>query len=79
MEELDLKEIFNMFWSKKIQIILIVAIFAVIGVTYTMGFVKPVFTSSTKLLLAKSEEQTGSAANSGLTNNELTLIIVSQL
>ena len=52
MEELDLKELFEIFWSKKVQIILIVLIFAVIGVIYTMGFVTPVYTSSTTLVLA---------------------------
>ena len=38
MEELDLKELFSMFWNKKIQIILIIAIFAVIG--YVIATVK---------------------------------------
>ena len=41
MEELDLKELFNIFWHKKIEILLIVLIFGVIGVIYTMGFVYP--------------------------------------
>ena len=30
MEELDLKELFNIFWNKKVQIILIVLIFTLI-------------------------------------------------
>ena len=30
MEELDLKQLFNIFWSKKVQIILIVLIFIVL-------------------------------------------------
>ena len=30
MEEVDLKEMFNMFWTKKVQMILIVLIFVVI-------------------------------------------------
>ena len=38
MEELDLKELFNLFWSKKAAIILIILIFMVIGVIYTIGF-----------------------------------------
>ena len=54
MEELDLKELFEIFWSKKVQIILIILIFAVIGIIYTMGFVTPVYTSSTTLVLATS-------------------------
>ena len=74
MEELDLKELFNIFWSKKVQIILIVLIFMVIGIIYTMGFVSPVYTSETTLLLAGSgdEEQQSSTANS-ITTTDLTL------
>ena len=32
MSELNLKEIFNIFWSRKIQMLIIVAIFVVIGI-----------------------------------------------
>ena len=41
MEEIDLKELVQLFWGKKVQIILIVAIFAVVGFIYTIGFVTP--------------------------------------
>ena len=41
MEEIDLKELVQIFWNKKLQIILIIAIFAVIGFIYTVGFVTP--------------------------------------
>ena len=44
MEELDLKELFMIFWNKKIQIVLIVAIFCVIGIIYTIGFLTPEYT-----------------------------------
>lgn len=54
MEELDLKELFNIFWNKKLQIILIVLIFMVIGVIYTMGFTTPMYSASTTLVLASS-------------------------
>lgn len=54
MEELDLKEILMLFWNKKVKILLIVAIFMLIGIIYTIGFVTPVYTSSTTLLLATS-------------------------
>ena len=59
MEELDLKELVLLFWHRKMTIILILAIFVTIGIIYTMGFVTPVYTSSTTLLLAKSESSTG--------------------
>ena len=71
MEDLDLKELFSMFWNKKIQIILIVAIFAVIGLIYTIGFVTPVYTSSTTLLLATSAQSDGTSNT--ITTTDLTL------
>ena len=52
MEEIDLKELFEIFWHKKLQIILIVLIFMVIGIIYTVGFVTPMYSSSTTLVLA---------------------------
>lgn len=55
MEELDLKELLMLFWNKRIKILLIIGIFMAIGVIYTMGFVTPVYTSSTTLLLAKAD------------------------
>lgn len=57
MEEIDLKELFNMFWSKKIQIILIVLIFIIMGVIYTMIFTTPMYSSSTTLVLASSGDE----------------------
>lgn len=56
MEELDLKELFNIFWSKKVQIILIVLIFSVIGIIYTIGFTTPKYSSSTTLVLASQQK-----------------------
>ena len=75
MEELDLKELFEIFWSKKVQIILIVLIFAVIGIIYTMGFVTPVYTSSTTLVLATSNGENQSATNTtnSITTTDITL------
>lgn len=75
MEELDLKELFEIFWSKKVQIILIVLIFAVIGVIYTMGFITPVYTSSTTLVLATSNGENQSTTNTtnSITTTDITL------
>ena len=75
MEELDLKELFEIFWSKKVQILLIVLIFAVIGVIYTMGFVTPVYTSSTTLVLATSNGENQSTTNTtnSITTTDITL------
>lgn len=71
MEELDLKELLMLFWNKKIKILLIVAIFTLIGVIYTIGFVTPVYTSSTTLLLGKSDSSTGKTDT--ITTTDITL------
>ena len=57
MEELDLRELFELFWNKKVPIILLVVIFMVIGVIYTVGFTTPMYSSSTTLVLASSNNQ----------------------
>ena len=57
MEEIDLKELFNMFWSKKIQIILIILIFITIGFIYTVQFITPMYDSSTTLVLVSSADE----------------------
>ena len=72
MEELDLKQLFNVFWKSKIQIILIVAIFIAIGVIYTISFVTPVYTAATDLILTKSEESAQAAGLNGQTTDSIT-------
>ena len=71
MEELDLKELFIMFWNKKAQIILVVLIFIAIGVIYTVGFTTPKYSASTSLLLAGSGSS-GTQTNT-ITTTDLTL------
>lgn len=76
MEELDLRELFNIFWNKKIQIILIVLIFAVIGLIYTMTLVTPKYTSATTLVLASSngsDKTTGTTTTNTITTTDITL------
>ena len=78
MEELDLKELFNIFWAKKLQIILIILIFAVIGFIYTIGFVSPEYTASTTLVLATSNTgeqttQTEQQSTNSITTTDVTL------
>ena len=74
MEELDLKELLNIFCSRRIYIVIIVAIFVVIGVIYSYIFVTPKYQSSTTIILAKSSAST-SGSNSGdtITTTDLTL------
>ncbi len=74
MEELDLKELFNIFWSKKIHIILIVLIFIALGVIYTVGFTTPMYTSSTTLVLAgSSSESDEEESTTSITTTDITL------
>ncbi len=72
MEELDLKELFNIFWNKRVQILLIVLICMVIGIIYTIGFTKPMYSSSTTLVLASSGN-TNSANTNSITATDVTL------
>jgi len=75
MEELDLKELFNIFWHKKIEILLIVLIFGVIGVIYTMGFVTPMYSASTTLVLASSSKNEN-LPDTGITTSTATEVTV---
>ena len=73
MEELDLKELLQVFWEKKISIILIVAIFIVIGVIYTFGFVEPEYQSVTSLLLATNSSSNSQTPSTSITTSDVTL------
>jgi len=73
MEEIDLKELFEIFWHKKVQIILIVLIFMVIGVIYSVGFVTPMYSSSTTLVLAGTASSTEEQSTNTITTADLTI------
>lgn len=76
MEELDLKELFSIFWNKKVWIIIITIVFIILGAVYSFVFVEPEYQASTTLLLAKtSTEQTTENATSAesITQTDLTL------
>ena len=73
MEELDLKELLNLFWSKIFQIILIVIITAGIGIIYTFGFTTPKYSSTTTLLLAGSEQSSNGDTKNAITTTDVTL------
>lgn len=72
MEELDLKELFNLFWSKKVQIIIIVLIFSIIGFIYTIVFTTPMYSSYTTLVLASSGNENLNS-NTSITATEITI------
>ena len=78
MEELDLRELFNMFWSKKIEIVIITLIFVIIGGVYSYMFTTPKYKSSTTLVLATLNDTTigkttTAASGDAITQTELTL------
>lgn len=72
MEEIDLKEVFFMFWKRKMKIILILFLCAIMGYIYTMTFTTPMYTSSTTLVLAGTNDETAGEGSS-ITTNDLTL------
>ena len=73
MEELDLKELLDLFMSKILQIILIVIIAAGIGIIYTMGFVTPKYSSSTSLVLTASEKSSETAQTDSISTTDITI------
>ena len=73
MDELDLKDLFNMFWVRKLQIILIVAILVVVGFIYSYILLVPQYQSTTSILLAKSNTSQGGTTSSTITSTDLTL------
>lgn len=75
MEEVDLKEVFNIFWNKKLEIILVVVCFVLIGIAYTVGFTKPMYSSSTTLVLATSSKNDISQSSS-ITSSTATEVTV---
>ena len=74
MDELDFKELFSIFWNKKVQIILSALIFATLGAIYTMTLVKPKYTSSTTLVLVQAESNKGNTVTTeSITTTDITL------
>lgn len=79
MEELDLKQLFKIFWNKRLHIITIVLVFLVIGTVYSYAFVKPKYQAYTTLLLAQSDitketdKTPGVAQSQGITQSDLSL------
>ena len=72
MVELDLKELLQIFWEKKLQIILIIAIFAVVGIIYTLTLVTPKYAAKTSLLLATNSSSVNTGSSS-ITTTDITL------
>lgn len=73
MEELDLKELFSMFWEKKIIIALITLIFMFIGIVYTYFFITPEYTAFTNLVLVQSSSSNSQTGSTGITSTDITM------
>ena len=72
-EEIDLKELFKMFWKYKVIIILITILFALIGFCYTEYYVVPKYKSTTTLLLAQNSAQDTQDATNEITQTDINL------
>ncbi len=72
MEEIDLREMFQIFWNKKIPIIIIVILFIIGGFIYTTKFTTPMYSSSTTLVLASSEDEKTNV-NTSITATDITI------
>ena len=62
MEEIDLKELFDIFWNKRILILSVVIIFMIIGAIYTFSFTTPMYSSSTTLVLVMASTTSGTSS-----------------
>lgn len=57
MEELDLKQLINIFWNKRKQILIVVLVCIILGAAYSFLFVKPKYKSYTTILLTKVQAE----------------------
>ena len=71
MEEIDIKEMLNYFWSKKIYILLITVVALALGSIYTFNIQKPVYKSYTTILLTKENDSTSITSNDIMLNQKL--------
>lgn len=53
MEEIDLRDLLELFWSKKVIILICILAAMLIGAIYSFNFVKPKYQSSTKIVLSQ--------------------------
>lgn len=73
MEELNLKELFSIFWNKKIEIAIITLILMLVGVMYSYFFITPEYTASTNLILVQSSSANSQTGETGITSTDLTI------
>lgn len=75
MEEIDLKELIDMFLRKKFLIIFVIILSAALGVIYTLKFVVPKYQSETSLILVQQSaaEMLKDSNTESITTADLTL------
>lgn len=72
MEEVILKDIFHTLWSKRIQILVIVFLFFMLGIGYTLKFTTPIYRSSVMVVLV-STSQSQEGVNTQITTTDLSI------
>ncbi len=73
MEELDLKELFLIFWNKRLEILLITLIFLVVGIVYSYFCITPQYKASTNLVLVQSSASSSKNSDSAITTTDITM------
>ena len=73
MEEIDLKELISMFLEKKLLIILVVIIFALIGAIYTLKFITPLYVSTSTIILTQTTSNSSSGESIAITQSDINL------
>lgn len=73
MEELDLKELFMIFWNRKLEIILITLVMIAIGVIYSYFFIVPQYSATTTLVLVQSSSAVEKNGEGSITQADLTI------
>ena len=70
-EEIDLKNVIQMFWDRKVGIIIIILLCIVAGYVYTTFFVSPVYKATSTAILTNNTE--GEDGKTAVTQTEVTL------
>ncbi len=71
MEEIDIKELLFEFWKNKILIIILLIIGIVVGMLYSAFLVKPMYKSSTTLILTTLNSD--NSTTTAITTNDITM------
>lgn len=73
MEELDLKKLINIFWNKRLNIVIILLIAMIIGTIYSFYFVEPKYEAYTTVVLVKDTTNEGDTSTETITSSDIGL------